>query len=162
MDPADETTHANLCKIAVAQLGESEKRAGTSLRACLCTQDIHKKAGPLSAARPKMDLPFPNRLACNRQVPALLRKMAMSPLAGAALAHREECNRVALNLSATARKGSVCAGQRQCLSRKRQWKHTQRQCCSRGGGGTHKVEAVSWPRRQWKHTAKAVSSPRRS
>ena len=41
------------------------KRAGTSLCTCLYTQTHHKKAGPFSVARLKMDLPSHNLLAYN-------------------------------------------------------------------------------------------------
>ena len=57
-------------------LHRSAKRAGTSL----CThKTLHKKAGPFSVARLKMDLPFHNRLAFTGEVPALLVRPRPAP-----------------------------------------------------------------------------------
>ena len=44
------------------------QKEGRHFAVCLFVHtNIHKKAGPFSVARLKMDLPFHNRLACNRK-----------------------------------------------------------------------------------------------
>ena len=65
------SAHFELCR--TGQHHYSVGTRGPALR-CVYT-NIHKKAGPFSAARLKMDLPFHKRLAFTGEAPALLSEL---------------------------------------------------------------------------------------